>query len=256
MNGRFAGLIMTGAYALVGEPVAEQLGGFERSQWLSSAELEALRVRRLRDLLDRAAAHSPYYRRVLAQAGLRPADVADVAVLARLPILSKDDIRANWAELCAGPPSRTETRKTSGSTGVPLTFEKSRTTTGAMNALMWRNYGWFGIRIGDPQARIWAGAPTRFARAKTWLRDRLQNRIRMSSFALGPRQFDRFIDDLFSFRPKYLYGYGQSLYRLAEYADTNRKGLARLGLHAVITTAEMISDSQRDVMARGFGTAV
>jgi phenylacetate-CoA ligase len=125
-----------------------------------------------------------------------------------------------------------------------------------MNALMWRSYGWYGIRGGDRQARIWASAPTRLAGAKTWLRDKLQNRIRMSSFALGPAQFDRFIADLSAFRPKYLYGYGQCLYRLAEYAAASGQHLERLGLAAVISTAEMISDAQRELMARAFGTYV
>jgi phenylacetate-CoA ligase len=257
MDRRSAGLLLAGAYALLGEPVQKYLREFERTQWLSTTELNVLRVRLLRELLERASHRSPYYRRVLTDAGLRPQEVTSLDVLSRLPLLSKDEIRASWDDLVGpGPRGRRETRKTSGSTGLPLTIEKSRSTTGAMNGLMWRNYGWFEIYRGDRQARMWAGSPTSLASIRTRFSDRLQNRIRMSSFAMGPEQFDGFIEDLFSFRPKFIYGYGQCLYRLAEYADANDKGLEELGLNAVITTAEMTSDAQREVMARAFEAPV
>jgi phenylacetate-CoA ligase len=257
MNARIAGLLLDGAYSLLGEQVRNHLRELERTQWLPRPELDALRVRRLREVFERASRSSPWYQRAFEQADLRPADVVGLDALLRLPVLSKDDIRAHGADLAgSGPRGRTEMRKTSGSTGQPLALAKSRYTTGAMNAVMWRNYGWFGIRMGDRQGRIWAGAPTPLTRIKTRTSDFLQNRVRMSSFAMGPTQFDRFIAELLAFRPRYLYGYGQALYRLAEYADAHGKGLGRLGLAAVISTAERISDTQREVMTRAFETFV
>jgi phenylacetate-CoA ligase len=103
---------------------------------------------------------------------------------------------------------------------------------------------------------MWAGSPSARARLKSRLSDALQNRIRMSSFAMGPRQFDAFIARMTSFRPRYLYGYGQCLYRLAEYVEASGAGLQDLGIVAVITTAEMTSEAQREQMRSAFGAPV
>lgn len=257
MDRRIAHVLLNGGYTLLGEPVRRYLEEFERTQWLSKAQLEEHRVRRLREVLGIAWSQSPYYGRLLGEAGVRDEGSADLDVLARLPTLSRDEVRSNWADLIgAGPRGRREARRTSGSTGLPLKIEKSRSTTGAMNGLMWRNYAWFGIRMGDRQARIWSEPrpPLRLLRSRA--SDFLQNRIRLSSSSLGPEHFDRFIDRLLSFRPRYMYGYGQSLYRLAEYADSSNRDLGRLGLAAVISTAEAVSDAQLELVNRVFDAPV
>ena len=67
----------------------------EQSQWWPEAELQALQLRRLRQLLARAQAHVPYYRELFASIGFDPLrDVQSLADLQRLPLLDKAAIRA------------------------------------------------------------------------------------------------------------------------------------------------------------------
>jgi phenylacetate-CoA ligase len=78
----------------------------------------------------------------------------------------------------------------------------------------------------------------------------------MPSLVLSPAHLDRFLTDLDRFRPHFVYGYGQGLFRLAEHAAENQRDLKSLDVKAVISTAEMISPAQRDVIASAFAAPV
>lgn len=80
---------------LKGHSSVSALRELERSQWLSGAELEQLRVSRLRGLLQRARDRVPYYRGRFERIGFDPDRVDSVSDLARLPLLTKDLIRAH-----------------------------------------------------------------------------------------------------------------------------------------------------------------
>ena len=76
----------------------------ERSQYWTLPQLRALQLERLRALLVRAQAQSPYYREVMATIGLDPArDLHSLDDLRRLPLLDKPTIRAATA---FAPPMR------------------------------------------------------------------------------------------------------------------------------------------------------
>ncbi len=77
--------------------------GLEASQWSTPAELEALQLRRLRRLLERANRAVPYYRDLFRDIGFDPArDLSSLADLTRLPRLDKATIRANGDRMKAG----------------------------------------------------------------------------------------------------------------------------------------------------------
>ena len=252
-----ANLILKPAYRLLGEPVASCRATFEQTQWLSGSELRAYQIRRLRAMLHYAHDHIQYYKAKIREAGLEIDKIDDLAALTPLPVLTRDDVRRHAEAMKSdGRRFRTTTRKTSGSSGAPLLLQKDSLATGVMNAIMWRNYGWFGISMGDRQARVWAGPVTTPQRWKMRIIDSLQNRIRLSSFVMTSSAFDSFIEKLIRFRPQYLYGYSQSLYRLAMHVLESRADVRSLDLKAVLTTAEMISDRQKETIEAAFQTCV
>src|SRR3989339_1927711 len=71
----------------------------DASQFWPLPELDALRVSRLRALLQNIAVQVPYYRELFAHLGFDPASVGSVADLQRLPFLDKATIRANTEAL-------------------------------------------------------------------------------------------------------------------------------------------------------------
>ena len=250
-------LILRPSYSLLGEPVAALLPRFEETQWFSRGELLAYQSARLRAQLCHAYNTVPYYRSLMHEHNM-PAGVHDnLETLRHFPILTRDHIRKHYSSLMSWyNPFRTQTRKTSGSSGQPLLLQKDRIATGVMNAVIWRNYRWIGIDMGDRCARVWAGPLHFLEKWKLSIRDTLLNRIRLSTFTMNPHAFDRFLKSMLTFRPIYLYGYGQSLYRLAAHALASNLELTSLNLRAVITTAEMIFDGQKQAMEEAFRAPV
>ncbi|MEJ2719148.1 MAG: AMP-binding protein [Deltaproteobacteria bacterium] len=121
-------------------PIIRQLVELRRilnNRKLSRAELEAERERRLRKVILNAYEHVPYYRSLFESAGISPEDIETVDDLTKVPMTTKDDVRAggtqgmiaDWARV----PSLVS-KRTSGSTGEPLTVYRSvpEQTTGLM----------------------------------------------------------------------------------------------------------------------------
>src|SRR3546814_2271280 len=92
---------------------------------------------------------------------------------ARLPVLTKADIRANFDRLKArNLQGQLLYKATGGSTGEPLRFGYTRESYERRTAVMWRGYGWTGATLGRRALYLWGGAVGEQSRA-TDLQERL-----------------------------------------------------------------------------------
>ena len=64
-----------------------------RQETLPREELEALQLRRLRDLCSRVYANVPFYRKRFEETGITPADIKSLADVKLLPFTEKQDLR-------------------------------------------------------------------------------------------------------------------------------------------------------------------
>ncbi|HEU4453406.1 MAG TPA: hypothetical protein VFR81_10110, partial [Longimicrobium sp.] len=105
-----------------GAPYRAAVERLEAQERWGRAELERWRDERIRAVVHAAYAGSPYYRRVLDAAGVRPGDVRGAADLALLPVLTRETVRAEGTAMCTRPsPGRGWLAGcTSGTTGTPL----------------------------------------------------------------------------------------------------------------------------------------
>jgi phenylacetate-CoA ligase len=89
---------------------------------LGRAELERLQGERLGELVDRLYRRVPFYRRRLEERGVKPADINRIADIAKLPFLTKDDLREVYPlQLLAVDLSEiVEVHTSSGTTGKPV----------------------------------------------------------------------------------------------------------------------------------------
>src|SRR5262245_5884132 len=88
---------------------------------------------RLREQVRHAAAHSPFYRRKLKTAGVKPATIRSLADLRHLPFTTKDELKENqaskppWGDVLAVPLADVvRIHLTSATTGRPLAFLDTR----------------------------------------------------------------------------------------------------------------------------------
>lgn len=103
----------------------------------------------LRNVLDLAARHTPYYAGLLARLGLRPEEIGGPADLPRLPILRKqdviqhqDELRSRW--LPPGERIKGWTRS-SGTTGRPVTVVHTEASFTMFTVLGQRLCRWFDL---------------------------------------------------------------------------------------------------------------
>lgn len=96
-------------------------------QKLSPEALHARQTAGLVELVQHAFANVPHYHRVFTEHGLRPEQIRGLDDLAKLPLLTKADVRAAGVELYEGGaiPKDGITRYTSGSTGNRLVLHQS-----------------------------------------------------------------------------------------------------------------------------------
>ncbi len=227
-------------------------------QWLSADALTALQTAKLRALLAHCQTNVPYWRRRFGELGFSWQDLRSPADMAALPVMTKDEIRANYDALIADDLRGTTMRKTTGgSTGQPFSFEYTRESYERRMAVMLRGYGWAGADFGVKRLDVWGtdlGLPSRLARFKTSLFDAVLRRKVLSSFAMRRDNLRDYVDAIDAFRPQVIVGYTSALEVLA---DSILDGLPlRWRPGSVITAAEMLSDAQRARIERAFGAPV
>ncbi len=228
----------------------------EHSQWLPPAQLKALQLRRLRELLL-AAAQTPYYARVFAEAGLEPAAVASLDALQRLPFLTKPLIRQHSRELEHPQAVGLGRSSTGGSSGEPLIFGLGRLRVSHDVAAKWRATRWWGVDIGDPEAVLWASPIELGAqdRVRLW-RDRLFRSLLLPAFEMSDAKRDDFVRQLRQRRPRMLFGYPSALAHVARHAERRGVAMNDLGARVAFTTGERLYDEQRAIIERVFGCPV
>ncbi len=125
----------------------------EREQWFSPEELASLRLSRLRQILTRAAKTS-YYGAAMRDARIDPAR-AELHDLERLPVLDRVVIgkQGHRSMMTVDKTGLVQVR-TSGSTGTPGTFFRSRPEEADFSARWWRVYAAYGCSIWDSQVNV------------------------------------------------------------------------------------------------------
>src|SRR5512143_1594030 len=113
--------------------------------------MDALQVKRLRDLADRISTTVPFYRKKLGEVGYRPGDIRKREDLARLPFTTKDDLRDNYPfGLFAVPMERVvRIHASSGTTGKPTVVGYTRRDIDTWSELMARTLSCGGTTSGD-----------------------------------------------------------------------------------------------------------
>ncbi len=122
-----------------------------QAEALPRPELEQLQVQRLRELVERLYARSPFYRARLEGARVRPGDIRTLQDLGRLPFTTKADVRGAYPfGLFAVPQDQVlELHCSSGTTGAPVLVGYTRADLDLWGEVMARVMGCAGVGPGD-----------------------------------------------------------------------------------------------------------
>ena len=240
---------------LRGRKTLRYLAEYERDQWLAPEQIAELQWRKLKALLEHCHREVPYYRRRFKEIGATPDDIQTLADYARLPVLTKADIRANFDDIAAESwRGRILYKATGGSTGEPLRFGYTRESNDRRAAVMWRGYGWAGARMGRPTFYLWGGAVGNPSR-KQVLKDRIYHalfgRRMVDSFPMSESNIAGYADAIDAYRPEVIVAYVGPLVRLAEWMLATGRKVHRP--QAILGGAEALLGYQREIIERAFG---
>jgi phenylacetate-CoA ligase len=237
---------------LRGRKTLSYLREYERQQWLAPEQIDALQWQKLQHLLRHCWEHVPYYRETWAGLGIAaPEDIRDPAHYARLPVLDKPTIRANFERLIAGPQRAGLLYKTTGgSTGEPLKFGYTRDSYERRVAIMWRGYGWTGARLGQRTLYLW-GTPLGAQKRKDLLYHGAFNRRMLNAFEMDRTRMAEYADAIDRFRPETIVSYVAPIVEMADWLIASGRRL-----HAplrILGAAEALHDAQRTRIEQAFG---
>jgi phenylacetate-CoA ligase len=234
---------------LTGRHILTRLDELNRTQWLRAAELLTMQRRKLQQVVEYAYQSVPYYHRLFDQVGFCPDELRqDPKAMSRIPVLTKDIIKANFDDMLTTEPERRKklTRvTTSGSTGHPLTFMQDNDYRDSFTADIQRHLGWAGWKMGQLHAYLWGAnfEVTAQQAVRTRLLDWTWNRFLTNAFLLTDKSLAAFTAQVRRRRPKLLFGYASSLYRFAQYV--RQQGYDDITFNGIFSSAEVLLPAVR-----------
>lgn len=212
-----------------------------KTQWLSTAELNVIQNAFLRMLVLEAYEKVPYYKKTMDTAGINPANVYTIEDLKGMPIIDKDTFYDHYAEMqhINFNKLRKHFTATGGSTGKTLKYfvppEVFYYGLGCRN----RGFNWAGFDENKDKVAYLAGA-------SIGVTDKVElvgNKLKMPATGIINRSvLKKYYEALKSFSPNYMRAYPSALYQFCKFLKDEEK---KVRLTAVVTTAEILYENQR-----------
>ncbi|MFQ5767328.1 MAG: phenylacetate--CoA ligase family protein, partial [Acidobacteriota bacterium] len=228
-----------------------------RSEHWSQAERDEYTYVQIRRIVKRAYLHVPYYRRIMTERKLHYDDIKGSSDLARLPVLTKDDIRQYGDQMVADDIQRRELLlgQTSGTTGSPLEFWWDQKVEIATNAMLWRHRGFAGFSFGQSYATLLGRiiVPLQRTRPPFWRLNRPWKQLFLSSFHLKEENLDAYLEAMAGHGTAFLEAYPSNAYLLARHLESRGR---HFPLKAVFTSSETLLPVQREIIENRFGCRI
>lgn len=260
-----------------GSDLLRRMQAYEKSQWLSAAELSALQFAKLRQLLDHAYRNVPLYREKFDAIGAVPEDFRSFDDFTKFPTLVKKELQERLNDLTArnADPQNLIEGITSGSSGQPTIYIQERSSNRervAAGKRLTRIGGWdIGMRLfylwrDSPfqirDGRITAAEPSPVSgsplrRLRTVIHDRfgvVNPTLRVDPTMMTETEMGEMFKRLTQFNPDVIISYVNTLYRFAQFMEA--ENLAGIRPRSVIVSSESLYPHQRELLERVFGCRV
>jgi phenylacetate-CoA ligase len=228
-----------------------QLAGLLRNQALSQEQLQCKQQADFAAMVAFASAHVPYYAERFSR---YPGEV---------PLLDKDAVRERLDDMLADDADRSQVKlgHTGGSTGKPLAFWYDEAKHELMRAGMMRGFMMSSWQPGQKVLNFWGArqdvaaggvfGSSLGANWSDWIA--AEKTIGATEFSEAKLfEWARFVQ---RYRPVLLYGYASAMSELARFVLAGRLTMPN-SLIGVYSTAEVLTETQRNLMQQAFGCKV
>jgi phenylacetate-CoA ligase len=209
-------------------------------------------------MISFAYEHVPYYHKLFKEMDLSPNCIKTIDDLEKLPILTKDIIKAN-PDLFM--PSNISSMNyynwtTGGSTGTPLKYRLLKSDRFLSAALTYRGWGYAGYELGAKMVFL-AGTSLDIGSNPFLIKkihETARNIKKLSAFDMNSAEMKYYVDVINSFKPKMIRGYASSIDFFAKYIEENE--LQVKSPSAISTTSEKLQPLMRKRISNVFSCDV
>ncbi|MFW6055848.1 MAG: phenylacetate--CoA ligase family protein [Chloroflexota bacterium] len=236
-----------------GTSTMRRLAHLEKSQWWPLERIEEQQSRHLQDLIAHAYEHVPYYRRIMDEHDVAPADIRSASDLHKLPALTKAEVNANRADLLsrAVPPAQLTTGWSGGTTGERLNYHSTRQERLTYSYARWAlTFEWPGVQLGEVHMSIrqqTRGPDTGLKQ----LGIRLQRLTKVDTMLIDEEHMDDIVQLIRQVRPRAVFSYPSALVLIASYVKSARVPVPRIDVMCL--GGERLTERQREVLDEVFG---
>jgi phenylacetate-CoA ligase len=238
-------------------PYPRLLKHFEKSQYRPYEEVRADQWSRAKTMLSHAWENTEYCRERFGEAGISPEDIRSWEDWRKIPLLTKDDIRANRERMVARnvPKEKLLPKKTSGSTGVSLDFFIDDDSNQWKRACALQFDQWTGWRLGEKIGAIWGNPEYRKHGWRGYIRNlALERYTYLDTLRMDEGAMVDFHQQCLRKKPTLLFGHAHSIYLFARFLE--KRGLSGVRPKGIISTAMVLHDFERETIERVFGCKV
>lgn len=244
-----------------GRRLGRTLNFLEKSQHWSLEQLQFYQLKRLNHLLKSSYEKVAYYTKLIDQHLNGSPYLNNLSELSRLPLLTKDLIRANYPNgitMTPLPKSGWRFHKTGGSTtGEPLVTIEDDSASDFGRASFYRAWNWMGWQPGAPALKIW-GRPVSKLDAKDKfvknVSEYFMNMPTFNAFQMDEALFKAIRDNIHKRKVEFIYGYATAIDEFAKYALKNN--LRFPSVNGIMTTAEVLYPEMRERITNAFNAPV
>ncbi|MFC1712614.1 phenylacetate--CoA ligase family protein [Candidatus Poribacteria bacterium] len=238
---------------LLGRNTLSVIKELEEAQWYPQEQMREIQLEKLKALVDHAAERVPYYRKLFRRLGIIPSDIQSFEDFAALPILDKEEIKADYHPFISESAKNYSIVRTGGSTGAPLQYPVDERTRSHHIADMIAARRWWGIDTDDKQMLFWghgaslaSGMRGQIQKVSQVLKDKTAHRMRCSAYKLSDEELYGYYERMVRFQPHFIYSYASAVYLFADFVHRRRLDMNLVPLKGVITTSEVLYEKERE----------
>jgi len=239
---------------LRGTATMKRLAHLEESQWWPLERIEEQQAVHLQQLIARAYDDVPYYRRIMDERGLKPADIRSPSDLVKLPTLTKETIRTNFDRLFSQrvPSDQLRSGWSGGTTGERLNYHSTRRERFTYSYARWAlTLEWTGVRLGEPHMSIRQQAEKSNGALLQRAGIRLQRLTKVDTMSVSEENLRQLVLLIRRIRPRVVFSYPSALALIAGYAKS--AGLSCPLIDAMCVGGEELLPRQKDMLIAVFG---
>jgi len=230
------------------------LKGLEASQWWTPEQLRELQNTKLRKLIAHVYQHTEFYRWVMDERGLTPADFQTTDDLVKLPIVDKKILTRYYDTTLRDqsiPRKELIHATSSGSTAERLHYWTTKSQKAKKWAGLFRWWEIAGYEFGDSYVTFQLAPNQGF---KGWplvghLEWLLLRHHWLSAQEMTDEVLALYVENLKAWRPKLFRSYASTVYYLAR--RMNEAGL-NVPVPAILTTGETLTPHMRETLEQAF----